>query len=195
RSVLSRACARRVAVGIRRRAERECAGDGAEDPQDCARRRMEGALHESLLSGTAWGYARFERECHRARSIVSIACPESTNGSRCVATTETRDRQDAWSQSPLRYSPSGKWIETGWSIDASSVRRTCISTRASAAAPAMIFRKRSGPTAPEQEKVSRWPPGARSFIAHRLMSLYARAAFGTCFSVGANFGGSSTMRP
>jgi len=95
----------------------------------------------------------------------------------------------------LRYSPSGKWIETGWSRPGPRWARICISALASAAAPATIFWKRSGPTAPEHENVSRWPPGASSFMAHRLMSLYARAALGTCFSVGANLGGSRTMRP
>ena len=47
---------------------------------------------------------------------------------------------------------------------------------------------------PEQENVASRPPGRNSFSASRLMSLYARAAFSMCRAVGANFGGSSTIR-
>ena len=47
---------------------------------------------------------------------------------------------------------------------------------------------------PEQENVASMPPGASSFSASRLMSLYARAARSACAAVGANLGGSRTMR-
>src|SRR5512139_3569702 len=80
---------------------------------------------------------------------------------------------------PLRYSPSGKWMLAGWSAEAARCPSITRSALASAAAPATIFWKSSEPMAPEQEKVSSLPPGASSFIAHRLMSLYARAAFST----------------
>src|SRR6185436_11699003 len=49
-------------------------------------------------------------------------------------------------------------------------------------------------TALEQENVASTPFARSSFSAQRFTSLYARAARSTCAAVGANFGGSTTIR-
>jgi len=59
--------------------------------------------------------------------------------------------------SPLRYVPSGKFREVGWSHDWLRKRMICASRRASRAASATIFWKRRDGISPEQEKVKRRP--------------------------------------
>src|SRR5688500_4902754 len=98
------------------------------------------------------------------------------------------------SSSPLRYSPSGNSSATGWSAAAPKRSMIFASAPASNAAPATIDWNSSAETPPEQEKVASSPPGASSFKASRLTSLYARAAPSACAAVGASFGGSSTIR-
>jgi len=91
---------------------------------------------------------------------------------------------------PFRYSLSGKFRATGWSLSCDKYSNMLALTPASRAASATIFWNKSLLIPPEHEKVNSIPPGFNNLNASRLISLYPLEAADIWALVGANLGGS-----